>query len=276
MKNNKFVQVIRKTLKTFSEHEMNVFSGYATLYILMAMIPLLMLIITIVNIMPWFSAADFAAFFFQFMPDLPEVQNMLKDVIENLNSQSSALLASISALTTLWSASNGISAIQAGLQEIQGTKRASIKGKPMALLFTIMYVLLIPCLLAFQLLRHPLEQCILSILASLHLESMVSLALTIFQFGGVITLVLAVAVIVLTYTFLPYGKRGIETQLPGSIFTCIAAGVFTWAFSFFMGTFWKASSVYGSLAAIFLSAMWMKFIITILFYGASLNKALEN
>ena len=29
------------------------------------------------------------------------------------------------------------------------------------------------------------------------------------------------------------------------------------------------------LAAVFLAAMWMKFIISILFYGASLNRALQ-
>jgi uncharacterized BrkB/YihY/UPF0761 family membrane protein len=35
------------------------------------------------------------------------------------------------------------------------------------------------------------------------------------------------------------------------------------------------SSVYGTLAAVFLAAMWLKFIITFLFYGASLNRAIQ-
>jgi uncharacterized BrkB/YihY/UPF0761 family membrane protein len=34
-------------------------------------------------------------------------------------------------------------------------------------------------------------------------------------------------------------------------------------------------SVYGTLAAVFLIAMWLRFIMTFLFYGASLNRALQ-
>lgn len=276
MKNSRFVQIIMKTLKIFSGHEMSVYAGYATLYILMALIPLLMLIISIINIMPWFSAEDFAAFFFQFIPDLPQVQSMLSDVIVNLNAQSSALLASVSALTTLWSASNGVSAIQTGLEQINELRRSSLKGKPAALLFTVCYVLLIPALLLFQLLREPLETAVIQLLESMNFSHLSSLIRTVMQYGGIAVIAAAVIVIVLTYTYLPCGKRTVKSQLPGAVFTCILAGVFTFAFGFFMGTFWKASSVYGSLAAVFLSAMWLRFIITILFYGACLNKAKEN
>ena len=45
-------------------------------------------------------------------------------------------------------------------------------------------------------------------------------------------------------------------------------------FELFIQRFWQASSLYGSLAAMFLAAMWLKAIVMIFFYGASLNETL--
>ena len=85
-----------------------------------------------------------------------------------------------------------------------------------------------------------------------------------------------ILLVVLCYAWLPFKKTSFKEQLPGAVFTAILSSIFTLAFGFFMGNFWKASSIYGSLAAIFLVSMWLKFFITILFYGASLNKALKE
>ena len=49
-----------------------------------------------------------------------------------------------------------------------------------------------------------------------------------------------------------------------------------YTFEIFITRFWKASSLYGSLASIFLAAMWLKTITTILFYGEALNVALQE
>lgn len=276
MKNNRFVLFIKKTLQIFKDNDMNVYSGYATLYILMSLIPLLMLVISIINLLPSYSAQDFSDFIMKFIPDLPQVQDMLTGIIKNLNNQSSGTVASISALTTLWSASNGVSSIQTGLEQINGEKRSAIKGKLIALLFTVVLVLLIPSLLVFQLLRQPVIDAVILMLNWMKLETVIPMFETIMSYSGVIVIVVTVAVLVLLYTYLPCGERTIKSQLPGAVFTLVLCGIFTAAFGFFMGRFWKASSVYGSLAAIFLCAMWMKFLITILFYGAAMNKAKEN
>lgn len=273
MKNNKFVKLIRYTITAFSAGEMSVYSGYATLYILMAMVPLLMLVIAAVNLLPGFSAEDFSNLVFRMLPEIPEVKEMLKEIISNLNRQSSGIVASVSALTSLWSASNGLSAIQTGLEKLYGTQRPSLVGKPMALAFTLLYILLIPSLLIFQVLRSTLTDTLKAILAKIGLVSFAGNIGGILRLSGIVVLALMILVIVLTYTYLPNGKRTVKSQLPGSVFSCILWTVFTFGFAFFIPRFWKASSFYGSLAAVFLSAMWLKFIITILFYGASLNKS---
>ena len=276
MKNNRFVKLVTNTLRVFSSNEMSVYSGYATLYILMAMIPLLMLVIAVINLLPGFSADDFSAWLSQFIKDLPAVQSMLDSVIRNLNSQSGGLVASVSALTTLWSASNGVSAIQTGLEQIAGQRKSGLKGKPKVLAVTLLFILLIPALLLTQLLKQPLIDLVDTLAASLPAAALPAILKKILESSGPVALAAMVFLIVVCYAWLPSEKTDFRSQLPGALFTSVGAAAFTLAFGFFMGNFWKASSVYGSLAAVFLTAMWMKFIITILFYGASLNRALKE
>ena len=58
------------------------------------------------------------------------------------------------------------------------------------------------------------------------------------------------------------------------MFTTLLWLAFSAVFEIFITRFWKASSLYGSLAAVFLAAMWLKTITMILFYGEALNEAL--
>ena len=108
---------MKKAYDLYTDQEMPIYAGYATLFIMMAAVPMLMLVIAVINVMPWFSPEGFTETLFQFLPDLPEVKAMILGVVSNLNRQSSGLLVSITAITTLWSASAGMTAIQKGLQK---------------------------------------------------------------------------------------------------------------------------------------------------------------
>ena len=270
------INLARKTLSVFSDNEMEVYSGYAALYILMSLVPLTMLVISAGMALSAYSPEDVTQFLFAFLPDVPQMREMMKNIIVNLSQQSGGTIASISAVTTLWSASNGLSAIQSGLEKIRGIRRANIKGKPRALLFTLLYVLLIPALLVFQILHSSVESLLNWIFVSLHLESLVSMIPQFMDLSRLIVLAASILVIVLTYTWLPAGRKTLKSQLPGAVFSCVLCTAFTLCFSWFIPRFWKASSIYGSLAAVFLTAMWLNFMITILFYGAALNSALED
>ncbi len=271
----KMTDIIKRTLAIFSNGEMSVCSGYATLYILMALIPLLILIISAVNLIPGFSVSDMTAFLFQFLPDIPQVRDMITGIITNLNSQSGGLVASVSALTTLWSASNGVSAIQLSLEKLHGTKPSGLKGKPTALLFTILYILLIPAILLFHVLGNSLVELLVTLTGLLPAAPSASAIRSFVRLSGLITLAAMILVILCTYALLPKEKRSLKSQIPGAVFTSAGWILFSLAFSYFIPRFWN-SSLYGSLAAVFLSAMWLKIVVTIQFYGAALNKALEE
>ena len=58
--------------------------------------------------------------------------------------------------------------------------------------------------------------------------------------------------------------------------TCACWFAFTELFAFFIPRFYHASNLYGSLAALFLLILWLRFVVMILFAGGVLNRTLEE
>ena len=270
----KIIDLVKRTQRIYAGNEMAVYSGYATLYILMAMIPLLTLVIGLVNLVPTVDLENLRSVVQELLPDVPQVQTMFDTVIANVNRRAGTLAVSVSVIASLWSASAGVAAIQAGLQKISGTGGSFIRKRGAALLYTLLFVLLIPALLVFRVLRGSIETLIASLNQALNIPDIASWLLRFMEYSGLITVAAMVLVILLTYTFLQGGRRRLRLQLPGAVFTTVLWLAFSAFFEIFITRFWKASSLYGSLAAIFLAAMWLKSITMILFYGAALNEAL--
>ena len=271
----KIIPLTKRTMEVFSKHEMGIFAGNATYYLLISFVPLLMMVISIINVLPWFTVEDVNAFFLRVVPNVPQIQSAVNSVIRNLNKYSGTTAIYVFGFTSLWSASNGISALMAGLEKINHTQKKYFIERLKAILYSILFSLLIPSMLVFQMLRMPVEDIITKIFEALSLQEIGLRINMVIQYSGIATIAVMTVVIVLTFTYLPAGKRKIIHQLPGSILASVLWVVFTDAFGFFITRFWRLSSVYGALAAVFLAALWLNFIIKFLFYGASLNRAIQ-
>ena len=275
MKKEEFISLVKRTFDVYSKHEMDVYSGNATFYLMISTVPFLMMIIYIINLLPWFTVEDVSNFLMNVVPDIPQVRTAIVSIIVNLNRYSGTMVVYAFAFTCLWSGSHGISALMAGLEKINHTQRKYIHSKPKAILYAVLFSLLIPSMLLFQMLRSSIEVIITDIFEVLNLPEIAEKINGVLEYSGIVTFAAMILIIVLTFTFLPSGKRKIRNQLPGSIFSCMMWVFFTKAFGYFITRFWRLSSVYGTLAAVFLAAMWLRFIITFLFYGASLNRAIQ-
>jgi len=284
-----------RSIKLFSENIMMVYSGNATLFIVTAMFPFIMLIISIVNLLPGYSAEDVVDVLFRILPDLEPIKALVGSIIVNLKNQSGGLLASAAALTTLWSASNGVSAIQKGLNRLdekQGENEAAEenteikeKGKGIVkeilkrLISTLTLVILIPALLVFEMLGGSIIDVIRSVLEKLapeRLNTILEKINSLFQASSLLVILFAFLVVLLICVILPNQHRPFRSQLPGTLFTGVCWLVFTKLFSFFIPRFFHASRLYGSLAALFLVLMWLRFMVVILFLGGVLNHAIEE
>ena len=272
----------RRAYRIYEESQLPIYAGYATLYFLMSAVPLLMFLLVAVNLTPGFSVHDFTAFLFQFIPDLPQVQRFVARMLKNLHDQSSGTVASVAALTTLWSASSSVSAIQTGLKKITLGTSTTLWDKPRAVAYTFLLALMMGMLVVFDVLGGSLQQLLQSVSDTLGLAAPAALTAFAAQTGGVFKVgrilpwLMVVLVLTLTYTFLPGGNRPLRGQLPGAVFTTLVSLAFSHAFAYAIPRFWGASPVYGSLAAVFLLTMWLRAIISILFLGAIVNRLLAK
>ena len=163
----RYVQRAKRTISLFLENDVVVYAGHATLGIITAFFPLVMLIISLLNMIPWYSPEDFTNLVFRFLPDIPQMKNLFLGVVTNLRSQSNGLLASIAGATSLWSASGGVTAIQKGLIRISQNQRKGLKNKGISLLFTLFIVILIPAVLVFNFLGGALTDLVTALAARL-------------------------------------------------------------------------------------------------------------
>ncbi|MCR4673076.1 MAG: YihY/virulence factor BrkB family protein [Lachnospiraceae bacterium] len=271
---NKIKTAVKKTFSIYSEAQIPVYSGYVTVFILSAAIPMLVMIMTVLNRIPYFTSADFAELLKHFLPDLPQVQTLITNIIGNLNKQSSLLLTSVAAVTTLWSASAGIAAIQRALVSIDREAEGSIYDRPKAILFTILFTLVMIGILGFQLLGDVIQDIIEQAFEQIGVADKVSTLTNFFNFNSLLTLVGAFVVLLCAYTYLPAGKRSIKKQIPGTVFSGIIFLVFSALFAYFIKLFWHSSAIYGSLASLFLITLWLRFTVMIILCGAAFNRAL--
>lgn len=293
----------------FQDHKMSVYSGYATLFIVTAIFPCLILIISIVNLLPGYSTQDVADIFFQILPDLGPIREFVEGMMTNLKSESGGLLASAAAVTTLWSASRGVSAVQKGLNQLdqrplaladadaagaeskgadadQGTAKGLLakgidlaKGILKQLIFTLMLIILIPALLVFEMLGDSIVNVIASALEKLEIEELggtMSSVNIFFNISSLVVILFALLVILQIFASLPDKRRTLKSQLPGALLTGVCWFLFTELFSFFIPRFYHASNLYGSLASLFLLLLWLRFVVMILFAGGVLNRTLEE
>lgn len=270
----KKTNLILETVKVYADNEMSVYAGYATLHILMAMVPLMTLVIGLVNILPDVSLQHLETVLNDLLPDIEEVNALVHGIISNVNRQAGTLAISLSAIATLWSASTGVNALQAGLCKISGSSGSFIKRRAMALLYTLIFIALIPALLIFRVLRGSIEDLIGAVNRWLNIPDIAGRLLAFMEYSGLITAIVMAVVVLLAYTYLRGDRQKLRYQLPGTLFTTVLWLVFSRLFEIFIQRFWQASSLYGSLASMFLAAMWLKAIVMIFFYGAALNETL--
>ncbi len=268
------LQVVAETIRVYTKNEMSVYAGYTTLYILMALVPLLSLLIGVVNLLPDLSLQHVEEVLQELLPSIPQVQSLVHSIITNVNRKAGSLAISVSLVVSLWSASNGVNALQKGLHKISGNPGSALRNRLAAMLYTLLFIALIPALLIFRVLRGSIEELIAAVSDWLSIPDIAGKLMGFMEYSGLITAVMMAVVILLAYTLLQGEHRKLRFQLPGALFTTILWLAFSRLFELFIQRFWQASSLYGSLAAIFLATMWLNSIMRILLYGAALNEAL--
>lgn len=253
------VLFIRRIVSQVTEDHVTVYAAQASFFVIISAVPFLSLLISIAGLV---IPADFT----DFLTGIP--LPVFDAILHDLRNAPNVPLLSVSAVTTLWSASRGIAAIRNGLERVYraGREQGFFVHRLKSLVSTLLFIALITAVVTLMLFGNSVSEW-------LRLRRMSDALLRLRT-----PLFIAALCILFTGMYSSTARRsrhirnGILPHLPGGIVSSVGWMLFSWGYSLYITHFPGASYIYGSLAAICLIMLWLYFCMIILLLGAEVNK----
>lgn len=250
--------------RQFGKYHISTFAASASFFIITAIFPLLMLIISVISFTP-LSTEDFLNTLLLVTP--ASFRPLLSYLAESLLTTSATAL-SLSLVTTLWTASKSMLGLLDGLNaiaDVDDTRNFIFKR-----IICMGYILILIAGLVVNLGLRVFGHHILGLLKRVA-PGLASIFSSIMALRGLTLFLVLAVVFMLIYTFFPNKKMKVLLQIPGALFTSLAWLVFSALFSFYVNQI-ANTSLYGGLTTVILAMLWLYFCMYIVFIGAVLNK----
>lgn len=265
-----FSQVVafaKSIFGTIRSDRLSIYAAQASFFVIISAVPFLSLLFSLAGIFLPEIPSDFAHRF-----PLPEkIFSFLPHIIEELRGAPNVSLLSLSAVTTLWSASRGIAAIRAGIETVYhaGRNPGYVKHRIRSIFATLVFIIMIVAAVALLLFGDFLAATLEGVLGEWFEDAFLSLRIPLF--------IAAMSVIFTTFyssvarrsTFV---RHSIILHIPGALFSSCGWIIFSFFYSLYIAHFPDAGTIYGGLAAICLIMLWLYFCMVILLLGAEFNK----
>ena len=232
----------------------------------LSLIPLLTLCISLVT-MTGLGEREVAEFLCAMIPDT--FDDFARTLINDAFRQSGVAF-SLSALTLLWTASQGIRALHDGLNAAYGEQEERSPVTVAAI--SIGIAIALGALLA---------AAIYLVFGDVVVRTVASVAPGIGQqrdftniLNSLVMVALGVIVLATCYTHLPSGHRRFVSQLPGATIASLLCGALTAGFHVYVDNFCNYDALYGSLSTVALFMFWMYIVACILIACAFFNRTL--
>ena len=261
--------MVKKDIKSlifrFQDDDVLAMSSQLAYSLLLAFFPFLIFLLTVVGFSP-IRSEDVLASLKGVLPK--EAYTLIRKTVVEVVDTKNAHLLSLSLVFTVWSASNGLTAVIKGLNKAydEAEKRSFIKVQIVAILNTIALVIMILAAFIFVVFGNVIGKFVASNLAQLNGFWKMWNALR--YFGTILNMILIFSVI---YHFIPSRRLKWKEVLPGSIFTTIGWVVISLGFAFYIDNFGNYSLVYGSLGAVVTLMTWLFITSVIILLGGELN-----
>lgn len=269
--NSKLVSVISRIQEMadiINNDKITVYAGQASFFTLIAVVPFLSLIISVLSI---FLPEDAETLFYNYTAS-EELLQFAGSLIDDLHSTPKISLLSFSAITALWITSRGMSAIRRGIETIYSTKAPDnfIYHCFKSLINTLMYVILIIGAIVLLLFGDFISAQF----------QFINVTEILMQWRLPLLVILMIIAFTIMYASTVQRNRSflktILPHLPGAILAAIGWILFSYAYAFYIRYFPNASYIYGSLGAICLIMLWLYSCMIILLLGAEFNKLCWN
>ena len=267
----KIYKIIEKLFKNMGEDLVSEYSAQCSYYTILSFIPFIILVLTMIQ----YTGVGPQALFNAISKIIPSSMNeIILDIVQEVYSKSIGTI-SISIIFTIWSAGKGLFALNKGLQSVYNTNNKEsasyIYLRVKAIIETIMFIILIVLCLTLLVFGNSLIEIIQKYVGGLENYNTISAIVT--QIGLILITFL---IFLLLYKFMPKHKVSFKSQIYGAIFGAIALNIISIVFSKYLYIFKGFSITYGSLATLMLIMMWIYSCFYTVFFGAELNKLINN
>ena len=263
-----WLEVTVDLYKRFKEHELTSLAAQLTFYLVLAIFPFLIFLITLLsyapvsNDMPLDQLASI-------MPWDAYVQ--VRGVIEETLQARSHTLMSIGMIITLWAASTGVSALIHGINRAYCEKetRSFWKVRGLSLLFTLALALIMLFAFVMLIFGRIMVESLFTLLGADHYFTRIWRYIRYF-----IPLVAMLLVFTLLYRFSPNLKLTSRDVLPGSILASLGWIISSSVFAWYVEHFANYTIIYGSLGGIIILLVWLYLSSVVILLGGELNAVL--
>lgn len=250
-------------------HQVGIYAANTSFFLLLSCFPALMLLLALLKYTP-ISQSDFLSAAYASVPVL--FHPILKYFVGALFSEAGGTVISLSAVSAAWAASRGVYSLLEGLNKIYHLPER--RGYFLRRIVCLFDTLLLMVALIVTLVGYVFGKRIAQALSGSRVP-IVRLILLLLRMRWLVVAVVLCFLFLIVFTVFPNRRQKIRSALPGAIGAAIGWVVFSAGYVFYAERFGNYASVYGSLATVALAMVWLYACMSILFYGALLNRVLE-
>lgn len=252
------------------ELEISVHAAHACYFIILSAFPTLVLLLGLLRY-THFQPGDLMDLLEGFLP--AALQPYAWDLIMGAHANTSKIVISVSALTALWSASRGIYGLMKGLNRIYCTPER--RGWLRTRLMCVMYMILFIVVLLLTLVLHVFGNTIVEYL-QLRGGRGFWLWAEVANLRFFVLVAVQTVLFCLMFMYLPSRDNPFLESLPGALFASFGWMTVSGLFSVYVEHFAGYTNVFGSVYAVALIMLWLYVCVSIVFYGALLNRVLRD
>lgn len=265
------IYAVNRISKRFEADNLTAYAAQAAFFIFISIFPFVMLFLNLIKYIPVFSGENIENLSLPFLS--PQIESVIKGIIEEASSHGSGALISITTITILWACSKGVLGIIYGLNSIYKTteKRSFIHLRVVAVFYTVALIVALVIVLILMVFGNSILNFIVQ-----NISLPISLTNTVRVIRWLVTFGFLILFFLLLYTVIPERKTKMKNELPGAVISAVGWIGFSVLYSFYIDNFGNQSKVYGSLTAIILFLLWMYICMIILFVGAEVNDIIQE
>lgn len=257
-------------LKFLLSQKLSLYATHTAYFMMLAIFPLLVLFLSILR----YTGLEITTLIAALRGVVPDVlMPAIKQLVMSTYVNSSATIVSVSALTTLWSASRGVYGLITGLNSIYGVSenRGYLYTRSISVFYTFLFLLV----LVLTLVLHMFGASILALLPKSNLF-LVQVLSDIIQSRFVTLFVLQTLLFTAIFMVFPNQRNGFRASLPGAVTASLGWLLFTRLYSVYVSHVTSYTTIFGSVYVVALGMVWLYCCLFIVFSGGVINRFLAQ